>query len=309
MSDDAATPPPTRTRDQALWVGLFIILGLLATLGVLFTMTDAAFFRGRYIVSTYVRDAGGIRRGDPVQMRGVNVGRIESFAIEGERVQIRLELEGEYPVPKDSRVHLKSAGMLGGVIADVIPGTSQERARYGDTLQGTSEEAMASATQRIIEEASGAINRVDRLLSDKLIADVGDSGAELRSALTALSATIKEQRGELRTIEASLRKNAQSLEKVTGAPELERSVKRLDEITARFDTVAQSLDRSSKSAEDMLARLERGDGTLGKLTKDEALYQELRAAAASINQAGSDLSTLIEDIRKNPKKYLKFSVF
>jgi phospholipid/cholesterol/gamma-HCH transport system substrate-binding protein len=307
--DDLPQVPPSRSRDQMLWVGLFIIVGIVATLGVLFTMTDAALFRGRYVLETHVSNAGGIRRGDPVQMRGVNIGRILGFTIGQEGVDVRLEIEGEYAVPADSRVQLKSAGLLQGMVADITPGVSTQRLRYGDKIAGTTEEAVVTAAERLVDSAGNAIARVDRLLSEEMIKDVHGSGAELRSALKALSATITEQRRELRVIEASMRKNTESLERVTGAPELERSVKRLDEITARADRVAASLERTSRSAEDLLGRLERGEGTVGKLTRDDALYREMNGAAQSIKQAGSDVSKLVSDIRKDPKKYLKFSVF
>ncbi len=300
---------PLKTRDQALWVGLFIIAAIVLTMGLLFTMTDAALFRGRYIVSTRVPDAGGIRRGDPVQMRGVNIGRVMGFTIDKQGVTLRLEIEGEYPVPKDSKVQLKSAGLLGGMVADVEPGSAAEMLRYGDAVAGAAEEPMMSATQRLMDEASGAISRVDTLLNDKMVADVQAGSAELHSLLKSLSATVKEQRQELLALETSLKKNSQGLERVTSGPELERAAKRLDAISAHADEVAASMGRSSKSLEELLGRLERGEGTLGKLSKDEALYQHLDGAAKSIEQAGSDLSTLVADIRKNPKKYLKFSVF
>ncbi|MGE0452037.1 MAG: MlaD family protein [Vicinamibacteria bacterium] len=300
---------PPKTRDQALWVGLFIIAAIVLTMGLLFTMTDAALFRGRYIVSTRVPDAGGIRRGDPVQMRGVNIGRVMGFTIDKQGVTLRLEIEGEYPVPKDSKVQLKSAGLLGGMVADVEPGSATEMLRYGDTVAGAAEEPMMSATQRLMDEASGAISRVDTLLNDKLVADVQAGSAELHSLLKSLSATVKEQRQELLALETSLKKNSQGLERITSGPELERAVKRLDAISARADEVAASMGRSSKSLEELLGRLERGEGTLGKLSKDEALYKDLDGAAKSIEQAGTDVSTLVADIRKNPKKYLKFSVF
>ena len=306
MSDQDA---PVKTRDQALWVGLFIIAAIVLTMGLLFTMTDAALFRGRYIVSTRVPNAGGIRRGDPVQMRGVNIGRVMGFSIDKQGVTLRLEIEGEYPVPTDSKVQLKSAGLLGGMVADVEPGSAPQMLRYGDAVAGTAEEPMMSATQRLMDEASGAISRVDTLLSDKMVADVQAGSAELHSLLKSLSATVKEQRRELMALETSLRKNSEGLERVTTGPELERAAKRLDEIGARADEVAASLGRSSKTLEELLGRLQRGEGTLGKLSKDEALYQDLDGAARSIQQAGTDVSTLVADIRKNPKKYLKFSVF
>ncbi len=308
--DDELPPQPqSPARDQALWVGLFLIVATVATLGVLFTMTDAALFRGRYVVSTQVPDAGGIRRGDPVQMRGVNVGRVMGFEISQQGVTIRLEIEGEYLIPADSKVQLKSAGMLGGMVAEILPGASAQRLRYGDKLAGSAEEPVMTATQRLIDQAGGAIGRADKLLSDRLIGDLHESGAELRSLLKTLSTTVAEQKTELKQLEASLKRNSEGLERSLAGPELERAAKRLDEITERASRVAASLERSGKSAEEMLGRLERGEGTLGKLTKDDVLYKDVSGAVKSIQQAGTDVSTLVADVRKNPKKYLKFSVF
>ena len=130
---------PSRSRRREVWTGVFVLAGVLALLTALFTLTDAATFRGRYIVTTVVADAGGIRRGDPVQMRGVNIGRVQRFQMVPDGVSIRLELEGEYTVPRDSRVILRSAGVLGGVVAEVHPGTSTERLRGKDLLPGVKE--------------------------------------------------------------------------------------------------------------------------------------------------------------------------
>jgi len=54
---DAPVAPPSRGRDQAVWVGFFLVVGIIAIFAALFILTDAAFFRGRYIVSTVVTDA------------------------------------------------------------------------------------------------------------------------------------------------------------------------------------------------------------------------------------------------------------
>lgn len=112
-------------RDRALWVGVFVIQGVAAILTALFTLTDASLFRGRYLAWTFVPDAGGIRRGDPVQMRGVNIGRVASFRIEPAGVEVELEIDRRCPVPSDSRVELRSSGLLGGMVADIVPGTSE----------------------------------------------------------------------------------------------------------------------------------------------------------------------------------------
>jgi phospholipid/cholesterol/gamma-HCH transport system substrate-binding protein len=294
-----------------MWVGLFLILGLAAVLVALFTLTDAALFRGRYIVTTSVDDAGGIRKGDPVQMRGVNIGRVQKFTITPQGVDVRLELEGEYGVPKDSHVELQALGLLGGMVAEVIPGTSSENLGNGDRLPGRRQAGAFDAADEIASKADKVLGKVETLLSDETIRNVAgttqnaEAGSrQLRVLLGELSGAITEQRKELKTLVASLQRSSAALEKTVGAPELDRTVKRLDTLTERMDGVTQTLDRSSRSLESVMGRLERGEGTLGRLSKDDELYRSLNQAATSISQATVNINKLTEEIRRDPKKYL-----
>ena len=95
--EDLMKALPRRSANREVRVGLFVLVGLAAFLTVLFTMTDVGTFRGRYYVDTVVESAGGMRRGDPVQMRGVNVGRVIDFDIAPGGVDVRMEIY-DYPV-------------------------------------------------------------------------------------------------------------------------------------------------------------------------------------------------------------------
>jgi phospholipid/cholesterol/gamma-HCH transport system substrate-binding protein len=327
MTDDAAPPraerptdvpppPPPRGRDQTVWVGLFLVLGLAATLTALLVLTDAAIFRGRYIVTTRVDNAGGIRKGDPVLMRGVSIGRVQRFEISGEGVAIRLEIDGEYAIPADSRVLLRSGGFLGGLYADVVPGSSAKVLGYGDTLPGSREDTLMDTTNRLASQTETILGRVESLLSPETIGDVKGSAADLQALLRQLSATVTEQRRELSGLVASLRRSSDGLERVATSPELERAVKRLDSLTERIEGVTGSLDRSSQSVEAVLARIERGEGTLGKLATDDALYDEalrltrdLSGTLVDLDRALLSVDRLTQDIQKNPKRYLRLSLF
>ena len=310
--DDEPLPPapPTRGQGKTAWVGLFLIVGILGVLVVLFVMTDAAIFRGRYIINTTVDDAGGIRRGDPVQMRGVNIGRIMGFKISQAGVRVELEIEGEFDIPTDSKVSLVSAGLLGGMKADVVPGLATTFVKYGDSLPGETEKGLADLdTEQLGTQAEDVMARVQRLLADQTIANVNGSTAELHALLKEMNAAIVGQRRELTLLTQSLQRSSASLERTVGAPELERSIKRLDGISAKMEEVTGTLDRGTRSMENVTARLDKGEGSLGKLTTDEALYDDMSRAAASISQATENINKLTEEIRRNPKKYLKVSVF
>ncbi len=308
-TDKLPTPPQLRRRRREIWVGLFVVMGLAGTLIVLSTMTDAALFRGRYIVSTIVPDASGIRTGDPVQMRGVNIGRVMGFKIDREEVELRLEIEGEYPIPSDSVVELKSSGLLGGLVADVIPGESSQSVSWGDMLEGRGGVGLFDKMDSLAGEADDVVERLRVLLSDQMISDLHGSADEARHLLEQLSGTVSEQRGELRELSKSLRRSAEGLEKVTTGPELERTVKRVEEVAARMDEVLSGLDRSSQSLESILGRIDRGEGSLGKLTTDEALYDNVSSAAANLDKAAVEIQELLHDVRTQPKKYIKLSLF
>jgi phospholipid/cholesterol/gamma-HCH transport system substrate-binding protein len=303
------TPPQLRRRRREIWVGLFVVAGLAGVLIVLSTMTDAALFRGRYIVSTIVPDAAGIRKGDPVQMRGVNIGRILGFKISTDEVEVRLEIEGEYSVPRDSVVELKASGLLGGLVADVIPGSSSETAVWGDVLEGRSGVGLFDKMDSLAGEADDVAARLKALLSDEMVSNLHGTAGEARQLLEQLSGTVREQRGELKALTKSLRRSAEGLEKVTTGPEIENTVKRVEEVASRMDEVLSGLDRSSQSLESILGRVDRGEGTLGKLSTDEALYDNVSSAAANFDKAAVEIRALLEDVRTKPKKYIKLSLF
>jgi phospholipid/cholesterol/gamma-HCH transport system substrate-binding protein len=290
-------------------VGLFVIIGIAAVLLALFTLTNASMFRGRYVETTLLPDAGGIRKGDPVQLRGVNIGRIQKFRIDHAGVAVRLEIEGEYAIPNDSRVELKSASLLGGMVADIIPGPSMTALRGGETMPGSRPAGAFDSAADIAGQAQKALRRVQDLLNEKTVANVQSSTVELNGLLKQLSAVTTEQRKELIALTTSLRKSAEGMEKVTSGPELQDTVKRLDVLTKKMDALTASLDRSTQSMETILGRIERGEGTLGKFSKDDTLYLNASEAMANVNNAVIEMRKLTEDIRKEPKKYLKLSFF
>jgi len=232
---EPAVAPPSRGRDQAVWVGFFLVVGIIAIFAALFILTDAAFFRGRYIVSTVVTDAGGIRRGDPVQMRGVNIGRVQRFKIAKDNVEIRLELEGEYKVPKDSHVELKSGGLLGGTIAEVVPGDSPEYLHNGDHVDGRMVPGLFDAANRVAGQVEKVMGQVEKLMTDTTVKNISGTAdnaqvatRDLRKLIADVSTTVAEQRKTLATLEASLQRSAGGLEKVATGPELDRALKRLE---------------------------------------------------------------------------------
>lgn len=312
QTDDLPPTPRTRAVDKEVWVGLFVLASVAAILIALFTLTDASMFRGRYVVTTRIDDARGVRKGDPVVLRGVNIGRVKKFnLVPTGSVDMLLEIEGEFKVPADSHVEIKSSSLIQGMAVIVVPGTSAQTLKQGDAISGR-----GAAGPNIMDQASDvaaqaktSLQRVDSLLSDTTIKNVQEGSGQLKVALKELTTTVETLRKDMAVLMPSLERSAASVEKTVSRPEIERSIARLDSLTTRSDELLESFKRSAASLDAFTARLEKGDGSLGKLSKDEELYKNLNESIRSLNKTATELATLTEDIRKNPKKYFKFSVF
>jgi phospholipid/cholesterol/gamma-HCH transport system substrate-binding protein len=295
--------PPTSGRRE-LRVGIFVLVGIAAVLLVLFMMTDPATFRGRYELATLVENAGGIRSGDPVQMRGVNIGRVRQFNLTPEGVLIALEIEGIWDIPEDSRTRLVSNGLLGGRTVDVIQGGSPRRAPRGTVLPGELVASALESTDDFAVDVQDVLGRVQRLLSDTTVSAVQGGAVELEALLQELGRVVDSQRNELTRLTASLNRTASELEGVTSTagPDLARTLARADSAMVQLNRTSGTLDEAASSLRTVLGRMERGEGTLGRLATDEALYTNL-------NRASESMAELLEDVRLNPGRYIRLRLF
>lgn len=300
--EDFRTMAPMRQPRREVSVGLFVVVGILAVLVALFALTDPGTFRGRYHVATFVQDAGGIRKGDPVQLKGVNIGRIRDFTITRQGVRVSMELDSEYPVPADSRVSIVSGGLLQSMVAEIVPGDSPRRVADGAVLPFAEAPTLTQTAEQLTADADTVLLRAQDLLSRDNIGAVSASTQQMQELLVALTGLAREQRQQLNALTGSLTRSAQGLEGAATQPELARALARTDSMSLRLDAATASLQQASGSLATLVNRIESGQGTLGKLTQDDQLYQNLNAAVTALNQ-------LTNDIRQNPRRYINVSVF
>jgi len=300
--EDLLSALPNRSTHREAKVGLFVLAGILAFLIALFSLTDVGTFRGRYYATTIIENAGGMRAGDPVQMRGVNIGRVTSFQMVPDGVAVTMEIYNRYSVPEDSRVTVRSAGLLGGMVVDLVPGQSANRVRRDQVLAGGVEEDMMTAATGLGVQAEEVLGRANLLLSEGTIGSIGASASELQSLLVELNALAAAQRQEMALLTGSLRSSAEGIERAAAGPELENAVANIEALTARLDGTTQTLAAASSSLEAILGRLERGEGTLGRLTADDQLYDNMNDAVLSVQ-------ALVADIQRDPRRYINLRIF
>jgi phospholipid/cholesterol/gamma-HCH transport system substrate-binding protein len=309
LSDDElmdAVPRGTGSREAR--VGLFVLVGLISFVIVIFWMTDPATLRGRYMLVTTVDNAGGVRSGDPIQMQGVNIGRVNGFEMVptagGTIIYITMEIEGEWDIPEGSRTEMGESGLFGGRTIVIQRGASQQFLAEWDTIPGEGAAAgLLGEVGELAGRAGTVLSAFDSLLNEQTVGSIQQTVHNLDELIVTLSALAREQRAALGTFTTSLNRSAEGIETAAGAgPDVASAAARADTAMARLAAASENFDAVSTSLRTVLARLEAGEGTLGRLTTDDSLYVNVNAAAANLN-------ALLEDLRANPGRYISISIF
>jgi phospholipid/cholesterol/gamma-HCH transport system substrate-binding protein len=282
-----------------------VLLGLISFVIVIFWMTDPATLRGRYMLVTTVDNAGGVRAGDPVQMQGVNIGRVNGFEmIPNGPIYITLEIEGEWDIPEGSRSEMGESGLFGGRTIVIVRGASDRFLAEGDTIPGEGAEAgLLGEVGELAGQAGSVLSAFDSLLNEETVGSIQETVRHLNELIVSLSAVTAEQRAALASLTASLGRSAEGIEAATAAgPDAARAIARADSTMAMLAQTSTSLDAAATSLQSVLGRMERGEGTLGRLSTSDSLYINMNSAAASLN-------ALLEDLRANPNRYINISIF
>ncbi|PKA96809.1 phospholipid/cholesterol/gamma-HCH transport system substrate-binding protein [Flavobacteriaceae bacterium MAR_2009_75] len=292
--------------------GIVVIGGiLLFILGFSYLKSSPLFENGKTIYAVY-KDVGGLQVGTPVTVNGFTVGNVTdiSFKDRGGSLAVTLFVKSDFEFSKQSLAELYDTGIIGGKgiqIKPVFDGSPM--AKTGDTLPSQTQPGLTQLVQKQLtplqKKVEGAMTNADTLLRN--VNDVLDVKArrDLRETLSGLNSTV-----------ASFQRSAEVLNRIlsTNEGKLEGSLKNFEALTANFSKLSDSLNNaglgrtlaslesSMANLNKLMARIESGQGTLGKLTQDEELYENL-------NNASRELDLLLQDFRLNPKRYVNVSVF
>jgi phospholipid/cholesterol/gamma-HCH transport system substrate-binding protein len=284
------------SRRREAWIGLTVLLGIVVFVFLYTYIRDIRWWSGGVRVHAVVENAGRVTSGVPVMMKGVDVGQVTDRRLRPDlRVVLTLEIEDDVPVPADSRIELGSISIFGEPAVTLIPGTSSRPVEQGDTLA-----AGVEPTPTELFETLGG--RARDVLSPDFITDLQATVREFREAAQTLNELLVAAGPEMSKAAESFRKSAAGLERVTTGPDLESTAQNLAMTSEQLQLMASGLSGSALRLEAILAKVDEGQGSLGRFVNDPALYEDLRALTASYRN-------LADDIRQNPKRYVNVSVF
>lgn len=296
-----------------------LIWGLMYLKGIELLKTSRTFYASYDHVN-------GLVVANPVSIKGLQVGQVKKVYFDSrdpQKIIVELYILGDYPIPKNSYARIFSSSLLGSREIEIIPGDSKVMAMDKDTLLAQTEATLGEEVNRQIlplkkkaENLISSIDTVATIIQQVLNQNTRENLVQAIEHVKQTLENIAHTTHNLDTLIGSQRNNLSDIimnfESITN--NLKQNNGKISNILNNFSNISDSLakaripytlaqvNKAVADVDSVLIRINRGEGTVGQLLNNDKLYQEVEKAAR-------DLNLLLEDIKANPKKYVKVSVF
>lgn len=311
---------------KELKVGVVFVIALAVLIWGLMYLKGLEMFRNKRVVYAVYDRVNGLVASNPVLINGMKVGQVKDlYFLPDSRglIIVELLLTSNFQIPDNSVAKIISSDLLGSKEVEIILGNSKEYLRNGDTLKALTEATLGEEVNRQLlplkRKAESLISSIDTIAGivqevlnkntrDNLVSAIEHIKTSLEN-LTHTTYNIDTLVSTQRTHLGGIISNIESI-----SMNLKKNNDKINNILQNFSSLSDSLAKAqvpatinqiNKTVKDLdiiLGKINKGEGTIGLLVNDTSLYREVEKAAR-------DLNLLLEDIKANPKKYVKVSVF
>lgn len=261
---------------------------------------------------------GGLQVGSPVLVNGYKVGMVSNIDLLTEQNQnllVTISLDKEFDMAKNTVCKIVNQDLMGTKGIALILGDTDELVRGGDTLISGIEGSLQDEVNAQIlplknkaEELIGSIDSVMMIVTAVLNKDTRDN---LRNSLSSLDKTFELMSQTMVRVDSMVDINDDRIAKVVKNLEsitsnLESSNGEIKTILTNFATLSDSLVKADiatvlQNVNDIATKINNGEGSIGLFLKDDKIY-------ANFEKSTRELASLLEDIKKNPSRYVNFSI-
>ncbi len=285
-----------KIKQSEFTIGLIMMIAtLIVIFGILWLGKSNIFVKGLH-VSVLVNNANGISVGDEVFYSGIKVGTITSTDIASDGIILNAKIERIKKIPVDSKFFITDYSMIGGKILEIDPGTSNKFIHSGDLVKGNVSPGLGDAIKNLTDLSP----KIDKLLDNLNNLSGEETLNNLNSTFDDLNKSIRDIR---RIINGDLKSTLHDISEFTSQNKdtLSHLIVSLDKNSLQLQKFLKKSTSASSKLDELLNRINKGKGSLGKLAQDDSLYNNINKAIISID-------SLIIDIKRNPKKYLEIKV-
>jgi phospholipid/cholesterol/gamma-HCH transport system substrate-binding protein len=301
--------------------GIFAVLAIGAFIVGMSYLKGSSLFGSSLRLQAAYPNAEGLIPGNPVKIKGVKVGRINTMELEGDSVLVSFKLDPYRPIPVDSRAEVYSISILGEMGIKLVLGKSTEMLKDGQKMAAGIEPGMIeSLTERVTESelvdnltvltselavlgknmnsslggADGSQTKLGGIINDLKattgrtellmvkLTDVAESFSKLAKNTNTIIAEVAEEKGALSGAANNLKLLSDSLAASSG----------------ELKSIASGTNKAVGELGEVIEKVNDPEGSLGKLINDPGLYN-------SIDKVARQANALIENIQADPAHYRK----
>lgn len=313
-------------KSTVIYIGATFVLAIFIFVWGYNYLKGKDLFSKQMILYSRYHKIDGLVTANPVLINGKQVGSVNRIYFAPDHsgdLIVTFIIKDKFPIPKNTVARIVNATLLGAKSVDLKLGNSKKLVKSGDTLRGSVEVTlkdevssalapMKARAERILSNADTLVNTMSKLLSNEtkgnlrmsfkdvagLLHNLNVTTAELKETvhqskghitqtianIDSLSATLSQSRGDMKTMIYNLKNISDSLSNADLAGTIRKAKASLEHLNL------------------LLEKMNQGKGTVGQLIVNDSLYHAL-------NKSVMDLDKLLKDLKKNPHRYLKFSVF
>ncbi len=298
-----------------------IQIGVVFVIVLILSVWGFNFLKGRNILktsNTYVAiysNIKGLAEANPVLLNGYKVGQVSEINIipgKDNKLKVEFRVEENVNIPLHSTALIQS-DIMGTSSIKLLLSDHVEFHQGGDTLKSNVETGFSEKlkdeifplkqkTEELIASLNIFINDVFNETNKK---NISESFQHINTTTESLSLLLKQEKETLANISNNLESVTQTIKE--NNLEIASTIKNMRSVSdslkaSRLKSAINSAESSLKEMESILSKINNKQGTLGELVNNDTLYKNLESVS-------KELDTLINDIYKNPKRYIQFSVF
>lgn len=295
-----------------LKIGLTVLVATLVAFVGYRIMKDIPLFRTSTIVYTKFDQVYGLIPGNVINIKGFKIGTVKKMKLlPSDSTLVTLNIEEDYKIPKGSIAILKSSGLLGGKYIEINKSKSSEMVPNEGSIKGVFEQGMmdsfAEEGEKLSNDISGSIRGVERLvtnlnntLDDENLENVRSIIQNIESTTGSLNSLIQKRQNDLDTMIMEAKNTLTNLDDLSSnnKEKITSLITNLEATSSELETLSAGLNETTLTLNEVLTKINNGDGSLGKMVNDPSLYNNIDSLSINLNQ-------LIKNINKDPGKYLK----
>ena len=299
-------------RKPEIKVALLVFLGIALFIFGFSFLKRSSIFENDKVVHTVYDEVEGLVIGAKVTINGLVIGNVSmiDFLPGSTKIVVSMRIDKDLNFSPDSKAVFYEAGLIGGKAISIEPVfESKYKIKNNDTIPSAVKPGLTELINRQIaplqEKIESMLTSVDSLFSGVSNVLNYETQSNLKNTLENLSQSVNNINKSSEKLIEVIDENRSALNlSFKNTATATKNINKLTDSLSKIDftNTFNKLSESLNNINDILSKVESGEGTLGKFINNEELYNNL-------SQSSKELEELLFDLKANPSRYVQFSLF